>query len=172
MPLGTFSTNELALVKGIKLDTIRANAGAWEKKYKAYLKAIRDNNPPHYTNDYKHALHWWWKRPYVEGAYKLGIATKWELELIEGRAINHDLAVKDGFLTRMNLIVTLGCLNKMSYKEITEHTWAHLSWEWYDGPFLPEQYDFLIQIGHMDAYRAYKEGDLNWRYRGTEGWRE
>lgn len=181
MVMITFSTNELALLKGEKLQTIRWNWPYWHGSYSHYKTYYTPEEgvwePPYpypcLENNFKLGLRAQWKRPYAHGSYIMGFAREWECRGLHGHDFNSTIAVRDGYDDVRRLLQALAHLHDKTYKECNEHKFAVIDWEWHYGPFLPGQYQFLHELKALDAYEAYTAEDANWKYKLPVGdWRE
>jgi len=168
MVMVTFSTNELALLRGEKTQTIRKNLALWARHYRGLLQA---KEPPSFENDFKHGLRIQWRAPYAKGSYLMGYATDFTVWVIHGFEITDEIAQRDGYDRAIDLLGALARLHDMEPMEVSRRKWAVITWRWYYGPFLPGQYDFLSDLGALEAYRSYKAGDINWYYKMPD-WRE
>jgi len=107
MAMLAFSTLLNKIKSGEKRQTVRANASHWKKVYASGQK-----------------LHVWLGNPRTGKAEKLGIANFDRFRIMKGREMTYHDAVKDGFESWSEFVAALMDLNRMSYSEFMEHSWA------------------------------------------------
>jgi len=132
VPLLTFSLMwESKLMDLSKRQTIRINSDLWRRR--AGRPDMMTGESVRVEDSVLH-IHLTNPRNRHPRHRKMGQSNGWELHLMRGEDFTEDIALRDGFAGRQELVKGLMELNGMTYNEVMAETWAVIRWEWRLGP--------------------------------------
>ena len=140
MVLVTFQReHEDILVDGSKTQTIRRNARRWcSLAHQPDMTGnILEDDCVRLYNRSGNVLHVHLGNPRNRAPWcrRLGVSTAgWSVTLMRGEAFDDDVAARDGFAGRQELLEALMELNGMTMNEVLDHVWAVIAWDWGEGP--------------------------------------
>ena len=136
MPLLVFTVEEIkeSLFSGEMLQTVRheENIPYWQDLWRK-IQVARASNKKELL------LHIWWKHPRRNrNARRLGAARFTEFLIITGAELTDDIARRDGFNDKMELIDKLALIYQTDHAIILGMQWAIIRYQWVDGPRRPD----------------------------------